>query len=150
MIEIIEPGYNGLLVEPDGLRWAELLARLALAVLEVGAVVAVKDGVLGHGLREGRVDRLAITHAGLEDVVKHLLRAFFHADSAAGAELFCHQRGNGGMLDEFPFPAGAPHPEVFQGAAETGQFVTLEMGNGHKGICLDNLPADADLVQEFS
>ena len=76
-----------LLLEVDRARRAELLARLAGAPLEVGAVLRVDHRVLGHGLRERAVDRLAVAQARLEDVVHDLLRALLLAQAAAGAQV---------------------------------------------------------------
>ena len=74
-----------LLVEVDGLGGAEFFAGPAFAALEPDARSAVDDRNARHGLGEGRVNRLAKAHAGLEVVIDHLARAFFGADAAAGA-----------------------------------------------------------------
>ncbi len=76
-----------LLIEVDGVGRAEFLAGLAGALDVIGAVDIVDDRVLGHGLREGSIDRLAVSQAGLEDIVDDFLRAFLPADAAAGAVL---------------------------------------------------------------
>ena len=82
-----------LLLEVDGLGGTEDLAGLALAPLEVGAVLGVDDRIFGHGLGEGAVDDLAIAHARLEFGVDDLARAFFDADAAAGAQVLVHVAG---------------------------------------------------------
>ena len=82
-----------LLVVVDGGGGADLRADLALAAGEPGAVGGVDHRRARHGLREGRVDRLAIAHAGLEHVVDDLSRAFFDADAAAGAFLVDRRSG---------------------------------------------------------
>ena len=65
---------------------AEFLTRLARALEEKGAVLTVNHRILGHGLREGAIDSLAIAQPGLEHLVHHLLGTFFRADAAAGAQ----------------------------------------------------------------
>ncbi len=74
----------------DGVRRAELLARLARPAFVEGAIVAVDHRELRYGLREGAVDRLAVAHPGLEDLVDDLARALLDADAAAGAVLLIH------------------------------------------------------------
>jgi hypothetical protein len=49
------------LFEIDRAGGTKLLARFAFAVLEIGAVVVIDDGILGHGLRERAIDGFAIT-----------------------------------------------------------------------------------------
>jgi hypothetical protein len=79
--------------EVDGVGLAELLAGLAGALLEVGAVGAVDDGRPRDGLGERRVDRLAIAEPGLEDLVDDLLGALLLADAAAVAEVLVDVAG---------------------------------------------------------
>src|SRR5450759_2222752 len=63
----------------------ELLTCLARTFLEVGAIDIVNDRVLGHGLREGGIDCLAVTETCFKFIVDYFLWAFFPAYTAAGA-----------------------------------------------------------------
>ena len=62
-------------------------ADAALAGFEHGAVVRVYGRDLRHGLRKGNVDCAAVVHAQIEGVRHLLLRAFFRAKAAAGADV---------------------------------------------------------------
>ena len=74
-----------LLLEVDGPGGADLLAHPALLPLEPNARVAIDDGYARHGLRERRVDCLAVAHPGLKHLVHHFARALLDADPAPGA-----------------------------------------------------------------
>ena len=74
-----------LLLKSIGIGGADLLADLALAACEPDAIRGVDHRDARHRLGEGRVDRLAVAHARLEDLVDDLLWALLDADAAAGA-----------------------------------------------------------------
>ena len=54
---------------------------------KISAVRPVDDRIFWDSLREGRVDRLAVTQSGFVDFIDNLLRAFFLADATTCAEL---------------------------------------------------------------
>ena len=54
------------------------------------------------------------------------------------------------MLSHFPFSGGASHAQIFHGAAETGQFMPLEMGHGNQGIGLNNLFSYIDFFEPLA
>ncbi len=87
-----------LLVEVDGAGGAHLLADAAFAPLEPDARPVVDHGDLRNGLREGRVDRLAVSHPRFEDVIDHFPGALLDAQAAPVA---------GRLLDVAGFPANA-------------------------------------------
>ncbi len=54
------------------------------------------------------------------------------------------------MLDKFSPAGGAPHAQVFDGPAEPGEFVALEMGHRNQGVRLYDLRADVGGFDVFS
>src|SRR6185369_6834520 len=81
----------------DCARSADFLADAAFAGLEVRAVLPVDDRGVGYRLREGDVDGGAHPEVLVEGVGDLFLRAFGHADAAAGA--FVHVDASGLLLD---------------------------------------------------
>ena len=53
------------------------------------------------------------------------------------------------MLAEFSLPGGTAHAHVFDGPAETGQFVSLEMGHADKGVGLDDVGGNGNGLKMF-
>ena len=73
-----------LVLEVDGADLAELLAELALARPEVGAVLVFYRRSLGNGLREQEMNGLSVALT-LVELVGELLWALLHARAASGA-----------------------------------------------------------------
>ncbi len=94
-----------LLIEIYRARRAELLARPALAFLEINAVSFVQNVLEGHRLGVLHIGRLALAEALVECVV-HLPRALLRA-YAAGDALF-HVHVPGSLPDRRREPSGLP------------------------------------------
>ena len=109
------------------------------------------NGPLGAGQ-----DAFAAAHTGFR--VDHrffvfqddgALGAVTDALPAADAFLPGHLGSDIGMLAEFPFPRGAAHAHVFDGPAEAGQFMSLEMGHADEGVGIDDVGGNGNGLEIF-
>jgi hypothetical protein len=75
--------------------------------------------------------------------------ARLEAESAGSAEFFRNNGSHVGMLGQLPRPARAPHAEVFERAAETGQFMAFKVGNRHECIGFHDLRADGNGAEDL-
>ena len=76
-----------LLVEIDRIGRAEFFASFAGSFLEEGAIFVVNHRELWELLGEGSIDCFAVTQTSFKNLIDDFLRAFFLADTTAGAQV---------------------------------------------------------------
>ena len=62
-------------------------------------------------------------------------------------DFVAHPRRDARVLGELSLPSGAPHTEVLEGAAESRQLVSLEVGDQDQAVGLDDVGPDVGVIE---